>query len=98
MIVPIMDDSYWAVRGLEGKKIHAYCDDGEIWFPAPENKANSVIQIISEGEQMYMDVPDDLEPVSDELERRIGLFTGSSLGSDVFDVSAQKQMLMGYLY
>ena len=74
MLVPVMDDSYGEIRSMIGQTVPAYCFDGEIWFPAPAVKANTSVRIIEEDGRMLMDVPDDLEPMTDRPERSIGLW------------------------
>ena len=98
MLVPVMDDSYGEIRSMNGQTVPAYCFDGEIWFPAPAVKANASVRIIEEDGRMLMDVPDDLEPMTDRPERSIGLYEGTIMGSKRFSAEERKTMVMGYLY
>ncbi len=98
MLVPVMDDSCGEIRGMGGQTVPAYCFDGEIWFPVPAVKANSSIRIVREEGRMLMDVPDDLEPMTDREERSIGLYEGTIMGSDRLSAEERKTMVMGYLY
>ncbi|MCZ9312483.1 MAG: hypothetical protein O0V67_03825 [Methanocorpusculum sp.] len=93
-----MGDSCGEIRGMGGKTVPAYCFDGKIWFPVPAVKANSLIRIIEEGGRMLIDVPDDLEPMTDREERSIGLYEGTIMGSKRFSAEERKTMVMGYLY
>lgn len=98
MLVPVMDDSYGEIRSMSGQTVLAYCFDGKIWFPAPAVKANASVRIIEEDGRMLMDVPDDLEPMTDRPERSIGLYEGTIMGSKRFSAEERKTMVMGYLY
>ncbi len=98
MLVPVMDDSYGEIRDMSGQTVPAYCFDGKIWFPVPTAKANSSIRIVREEGRMLMEVPDDLEPMTDREERSIGLYEGTIMGSERFSAEDRKTMVMGYLY
>ena len=66
--------------------------------PGPAVKANASVRIIEEDGRMLMDVPDDLEPMTDRPERSIGLYEGTIMGSKRFSAEERKTMVMGYLY